>query len=51
MDGRSVIRPRSYFIGAVALIFAGIESSRTGQPVKVQEMLQQAIAADAVDAG
>ena len=24
MDGRSVIRPRSYFIGAVALIFAGL---------------------------
>jgi S1-C subfamily serine protease len=24
MDGRSVIRPRNYFIGAVALIFAGL---------------------------
>jgi predicted dehydrogenase len=32
---------------SVALIFAGIESSRTGQPVKVQEMLQRAIEADA----
>ena len=32
---------------SIALIFAAIESSRTGQPVKVQEMLQQAIDADA----
>ena len=27
---------------SVALIFAVIESSRTGQPVKVQELLNQA---------
>ena len=31
---------------SVALIFAAIESSRTGQPVRVQELLQAARAAD-----
>ena len=30
---------------SVALIFAAIESSRTGMPVKVQEFLNQHIAA------
>lgn len=33
---------------SVALIFAAIESSRTGMPVKVQEFLQQHIAAETV---
>jgi predicted dehydrogenase len=33
---------------SVALIFAAIESSRTGMPVKVQEYLQQQLAAETV---
>ena len=31
---------------SVALIFAAIESSRTGMPVKVQEFLQQHLIAE-----